>query len=323
MSLAVVLSDVDIGDNSNTCWYQQKYHEKYLQAALAWVANPNNHVVHLVLLGDLVDFWTYPADKTPPTLTQIINKNQAILGKGGALDAAAKTVTANKGRVWLTPGNHDITLTLADAQTLSASIGTQIMWEQQQSIRLTGVNSGKAMFFVHGHYFTMFNAPDLTTNLHPMQVGHFGTGIIAWYMNKTMPSTKNVSDYPLWGQPPLSADAIADALNKGQTNIAQVLIQAIQNVTGIPDGTNVVVPRPGGKTASITSGQVKAHYPNPVPTRLGPPNYWPPRSRSRLEGQVQMRTRRTRSSRVEGYEILRAAEDEMSGGEAVYGVLAA
>ena len=125
------------------------------------------------------------------------------------------------------------------------------------------------------------------------------------------------------GTAPLSADAIADALNKGQTNIAEVLIQAIQNVTGIPDGTNVVVPRPGGKTASITSGQVKAHYPNLVPTRLGPPNYWPPRSRSRLEGQVQMRTRRTRSSRVEGYEILRAAEDEMSGGEAVYGVLAA
>ena len=49
-----------------------------------------------------------------------------------------------------------------------------------------------------------------------------------------MPSTTNVSDYPPVGTAPLSPDAIVDALNKGQANIAQVLIQAIQNVTGFP-----------------------------------------------------------------------------------------
>ena len=36
-----------------------------------WVADQAEHVAELVLLGDIVDFWTYPADETPPTFAEI------------------------------------------------------------------------------------------------------------------------------------------------------------------------------------------------------------------------------------------------------------
>jgi hypothetical protein len=271
MSLAVVFSDVHIGDNSNTCWYQKKYHEGYLKAALKWVEN-NKQVSDLVLLGDLVDFWTYTPDRTPPTLAQIIAENQNILGKNGALATAAKAVAANKGQVWLTPGNHDITLTATDANALAAEIGTPISFQPEQGIVLKGPNSFAPTWFVHGHDYTMFNAPDWTTNLKPMPVGHFVTRIIAWYMNETMPSDKNVSDYHLWGQPDPGWKQIVDAVQSGQGNIASILIQMFENRTQIPDSTNVVVPQAGGSTTSMTLGQVKTNYQNLLPNWL---NNWP------------------------------------------------
>ena len=58
-SLAVVISDVHIGTNAATNWYQRTVHEPYLVAALDWVVANAASIRELVLLGDLVDFWTY------------------------------------------------------------------------------------------------------------------------------------------------------------------------------------------------------------------------------------------------------------------------
>ena len=59
MSLAVVFSDVHIGDNSNTCWYQKKYHEGYLKAALKWVENNKQVSVHFVFATARISLiWT-------------------------------------------------------------------------------------------------------------------------------------------------------------------------------------------------------------------------------------------------------------------------
>src|ERR1041385_167921 len=62
----VVLSDVHIGDNSPTVWYQQKYHEPYLTALFDHVVANADQISELVILGDFVDFWTYPPDRRPP-----------------------------------------------------------------------------------------------------------------------------------------------------------------------------------------------------------------------------------------------------------------
>ncbi|HSC61941.1 MAG TPA: hypothetical protein VLC29_11980, partial [Rhizomicrobium sp.] len=57
-SKLVVISDVHIGDNSPTVWYQQKYHEPYLLALFDHVIANADSIQELIILGDFVDFWT-------------------------------------------------------------------------------------------------------------------------------------------------------------------------------------------------------------------------------------------------------------------------
>src|SRR4051794_14441879 len=67
-NLAVVLSDVHIGSNDPTNWYQGEVHEPYLVAALDWVVANADSVRELIVLGDLVDFWTYVPSDRPPSI---------------------------------------------------------------------------------------------------------------------------------------------------------------------------------------------------------------------------------------------------------------
>jgi metallophosphoesterase superfamily enzyme len=115
----VVISDVHIGDNSRTCWYQKSHHEGYLGAILDYVTAhakaAENRIGALVILGDLFDFWTYPPDQRPPTIDDIIGANEWILGENGKL---AKAIAALDGNVVFLSGNHDIGITQDDLDRL-------------------------------------------------------------------------------------------------------------------------------------------------------------------------------------------------------------
>jgi hypothetical protein len=116
---AAIFSDVHIGNNANTCWYQKSIHEPYLLAALNWVAQHADMFQEVVLLGDLVDIWTYPPSVRPPSMADIIAANPNVLGPGGAL---AKVVAAVH-KVTILLGNHDGTLTQADIAALQSAVG--------------------------------------------------------------------------------------------------------------------------------------------------------------------------------------------------------
>jgi UDP-2,3-diacylglucosamine pyrophosphatase LpxH len=269
MSHAIVLSDVHIGDNSVTNWYQRDYHEPYLVTALDWVASNADTISRLVLLGDLVDFWTYAPDVTPPTMDEIIAANPNVLGANGALAKAAKAIAGNKGRVTLLAGNHDITLTAADGTALSKAIGVDIDFHTAESLELEGLSTRKTQC-VHGHYFTMFNAPDTTTPLAPMPVGHFVTRIIAWKMvNKVLKGDQTVADLHLWGQPSPPFWTVIDAITKGGANIAAVLLDLFLEDAECPDSTEVTLP--GG--AQVTIADAKRNYANLLLNWL---EQWPP-----------------------------------------------
>ena len=78
-SKIVVLSDIHIGTNAPTVWYQQKYHEPYLATVLDDVIKNASEIKELILLGDVVDFWTYPPDEPPPIFDAIMAANPNIL----------------------------------------------------------------------------------------------------------------------------------------------------------------------------------------------------------------------------------------------------
>src|SRR5262249_32518735 len=115
----VVFSDIHIGNDAPTCWYQTRVHEPYLVAAFNWVVQNAGMFQEVILLGDLVDTWTYPPSVPPPSMADIIAANPNVLGSDGALAKVVKAVP----KVTFLLGNHDGTLTPADITALQKSVG--------------------------------------------------------------------------------------------------------------------------------------------------------------------------------------------------------
>ena len=160
---AVVLSDIHIGDNTPTCWYQRSVHEPYLIAILKWIIDRRDMVREVILLGDIFDTWTYPPAKVPPTMSQIAAEHPRLLGPSGAF---ADLVRAFPGGVKLLLGNHDGTLGRADMDELNKSLGGNIARGEAITfvdcpvLVLRAGSGGPRTAFTHGHHWCMFNAPD-------------------------------------------------------------------------------------------------------------------------------------------------------------------
>jgi UDP-2,3-diacylglucosamine hydrolase len=192
----VVISDVHIGTNAPTCWYQRAHHEGYLAALLDYVVHhaktAENRIGGLVILGDLFDFWTYPPDERPPSIDDIIAANERILGDDGKL---AKAVAAVDGNVALFRGNHDIQITQAELDRIPLG-GYQIPLVEDVL-----VDDRHGLLLTHGHLFTMFNAPDAR---YPgeVPVGHFVTrAIMHMLQNMLASSGKTAADFSDQGSP--------------------------------------------------------------------------------------------------------------------------
>ncbi len=166
MSKTVVISDIHIGDDSDTCWYRTEVHEPYLLALLEWVIQNRDDIRELIILGDLVDFWTYPPNRVPPTMKEIVDKNPNTLGPHGKL---SRVLTALNGNVTYLPGNHDMGMSLKDLK--------QIRNPHHEIKKAGNVLIRDNVLYTHGHLDTLFNAPDNREGrrFKPLPVGHFVT----------------------------------------------------------------------------------------------------------------------------------------------------
>jgi UDP-2,3-diacylglucosamine pyrophosphatase LpxH len=190
----VVISDVHIGTNYKTCWYQQSVHEPYILTLLDYILqNANqgrNPVNRLVILGDLFDFWTYPPSMDPPTIDEILAANPNLFGSKGKF---TQVVQALKGNVQYIHGNHDILLTQADLNKIPGG-GHQIQLLPDIYPDASGI------VFTHGHLATMFNAPDAR---YPgeVPVGHFVTRAISYMLDTTLQPGQTAANLPDQGSP--------------------------------------------------------------------------------------------------------------------------
>ncbi len=250
-----VLSDIHIGDNSNTCWYQASVHEPYLVAALDFIAENSEMFQEVVLLGDLVDTWTYAPWVTPPTMADIIAKNPNVLGNSGALAKVVKAVP----KVTYLLGNHDGTLTQADITALQNSVGQIEMVDQ---VHVLAGPSGHRTVFSHGHYWTMFNAPDPNSPWNTLPVGHLVTRAFSYMMAKKLEGTnKTVADFPNMGYPDgfNIIDFLESLYPSFSTDIASLLLNyVLKESGGMTDQDSITLP--GGATTTIA--EAKPHYAN-------------------------------------------------------------
>lgn len=244
----VVFSDVHIGNNANTCWYQSSVHEPYLVAALDWVVQNVGMFQEVILLGDLVDTWTYPPSVRPPSMADIITANPNVLGPGGAL---ARVVQAAP-RVTFLLGNHDGTLTQADLAALQSAVGPI---ELVDSVHVLTGTSGARTVFSHGHYWTMFNAPDNTSPWDTLPVGHFVTRAFSYMMANTLKPGQTVADLANMGYPN-GFDIVQFLRSLGPNmspDIAGMLLDYVATVAHMPESLPIVLP--DGDTTTITDAK--------------------------------------------------------------------
>ena len=239
-----VLSDIHIGDNSPTCWYQKTVHEKYLLAILDYIVENAADIQELVLLGDVVDFWTYPFDRRPPSFAEITAANPNIFGKSGGL---AKVLDALDGRVTYLPGNHDMGVTAAEAATITSPRGYQVQFVEKNY----KPQGDSRVLLTHGNEFTLFNAPDRSSinKWAPLPVGHFVTRTVATYWQKNLKPGQTVADIAGQGAPNGFnwRSIVEKAISSLNLSVAGALLDGVAGVEGVSEKDPIVL-ADGSKT---------------------------------------------------------------------------
>ncbi len=192
----VAISDVHLGTGEPTCWYQPEVHDDYLIAILDWVVDHAEQIDELVLLGDVVDLWTYPFGRRPPTFAEVAAANSSIFGPNGAL---CRAMDALDGAVTWVPGNHDMGITPAEAATVRSAGGHAL----RLTVELTHVPLGedRRLVMSHGHVHTLFNAIDPASPWHGLPAGHFVTRAVAEHWHRRLGPGQTVADLPGQGAP--------------------------------------------------------------------------------------------------------------------------
>jgi len=240
-----VISDIHIGDNSKTCWYNKEFHEPYLKNFFEHIISNKDKFEELIILGDLFDFWTYPPGIQPPTVRKIIQENPNILGKGGALD---NVVTALKGKVSYVRGNHDINIRQRDLDA--------IPYSNKHNWRITkkdDIYKIKDCMFTHGHLSTIFNAPDPSNSI---PLGHFVTRLISYKISNGSQPAWKLKGFGVPSKTKLAKD-LMKALMLGKSDLISVFINTWKMTTDFPsDKAKIILP--DGTATNL--GTVKKQY---------------------------------------------------------------
>lgn len=244
----VVISDVHIGDNSPTVWYQKKYHEPYLKALFDHVTANADSIQELIILGDFVDFWTYPPDRRPPSFAEITAANPGVFGPAGMLNTA---LVALQGRVSYVRGNHDMTITQADLDSVASSPDRVTLRDTDGYFPL---GTDRRVMCGHGHQWTMFNAPDQTTRLAPLPIGHFATRAFCYQLSRTLQPGQTVADLVHQGIP--NGLDLGDLVGSVDSSMIKTLVDYASKQTGLPVSETIILP--SGETTTL--GEVKEIY---------------------------------------------------------------
>jgi UDP-2,3-diacylglucosamine pyrophosphatase LpxH len=254
----VFISDVHIGVNARTNWYQTRYHEPMLRAVFDAIVAEADQIDELVLLGDFIDQWTYVPSERPPSFAEIAATNPAIFGDQGAL---ARALTALDGRVSYVGGNHDMAVGAAEV--------AQIRSLQGRTPRLVtdfpylpALGEGR-IACAHGHQFSMFNAPDWQAMPKTgIPLGHAITRLGALWSMQHLASGETVADRPGSGEPSgwpfekAGLTTLLAGLIERQDSLADLLLDTLLEATRLPDSTPIVM----ADGTTITAAQAKTAY---------------------------------------------------------------
>ncbi|AKJ00934.1 calcineurin-like phosphoesterase family protein [Archangium gephyra] len=243
-SKIVFFSDIHIGTNAATNWYQRSLHEPYLLAAFEYLQQQASSIQELVVVGDLVDQWTYEPSRTPPTFAEIAAANPRIFG--GMVDgqripgALGAVLTALDGRVTYVGGNHDMSVTAEDVALIRDEQGRSPHYVRTPLYQPPAGRGG--IVCTHGHIYSLLNAPDFIQNpRNGIPFAHFITRMAAlWSVQQLakMPPGSTAASLPGSGDPtgwPLAKDALHQLLEElklKSLSLSDAVLSSLLELTG-------------------------------------------------------------------------------------------
>jgi UDP-2,3-diacylglucosamine pyrophosphatase LpxH len=192
-NMIVIISDLHLGADLN--YAECKNNLPSLEKLLKQIkAAPD--VKELVIAGDLLDEWFVPA-----TVNTYQGKDQAdfvrriATANKGVFDAMNSIIQEGKIRVTYVPGNHDLTITAANIESILPGIN-----QTRDAVLGLGTYSPvdyPAIAIEHGHRYNFFCAPDPISNqdIAPGTIlppGYFFTRIGALYVIQGRPSAGDI-----------------------------------------------------------------------------------------------------------------------------------
>lgn len=253
MSKTIFLSDIHIGSNAPTNWFQIDVHKVALQNTLKYIESIAEEIEDVVVLGDWFDFWIYGAEKDTPSLENIMDANRELFISPPGQGSFAGVMDRIKGCLRYINGNHDMTLSLSQINewfekqhtdfTVYPGVGDDLNLKPQDNLFYKSKN-GK-IYGEHGHLYDLMNKPFTEEeNIYaPLPVGYYVTRSVAEYVLGELKEQKkqNVAMLPGSGDPGFKdfgldikviSTMIEDVFDEQRIpNLAEIVINTLTSFT--------------------------------------------------------------------------------------------
>ena len=243
----IFISDIHMGVNAKTNWYQNQAHREALKGFLRYTLKHATEIKDIVVLGDWFDQWTYSSSDNPPNVARIMEENKDIFKQGDGNCDFVSVMEAIRGNLRFVNGNHDMLVELKDINCWLSQHSDQRVYPgvgddhaKPSSENTLYQNDNGKIYAEHGHLYDLFNKPArMSQNQYvPLPVGHFITRTVSDYVLKQLDSKHPNSAYlENSGDPSYSnigldfkviVDTIIDLIKRGENpNIAEITLDLV------------------------------------------------------------------------------------------------
>lgn len=240
----IFLSDIHIGTDAVTNLYRTATDQANLKRILSYVQNNSSQIKDLVILGDWIDLWMYPASIVPPTVQQIMEANPQIFTRqsDGSGDFVS-CLDSIQGTIHYVNGNHDITVTSKEINDYFKQ--SSVTGKQVHCTFKSYASDSNHIYGEHGHWYSAVCKPYKNESLP------FGYYITRAGMQILISTQKSPAKFILKAQkslPPIDVIGIQELISYNGLTFAQAMLTNQANQMGstleemsfvMPDGSTI------------------------------------------------------------------------------------
>ncbi|GAB4268117.1 MAG: hypothetical protein Kow0029_03200 [Candidatus Rifleibacteriota bacterium] len=191
----IFLSDLHIGNNAETNWFQKETHLPILKTILRYLVDISSHVNDVVILGDWFEQWNYRPDVHTPDISEIIKRNPELFTKTDDGANFIDLIEAIKGKLRFVNGDHDMLVELKDLNREFSKMTDKKVYpghgcDFEKSSLANTFYFENGVWAEHGHQHDLFHKPAINEEnpCSPLPLGYFISRLFCHFLDKRMAS---------------------------------------------------------------------------------------------------------------------------------------